>query len=175
MKGYPSAVAATLLTLCLSAWPASACEAPAEESAAAQATVFGFLQRFGAGDFDGLLELLGEDFVLHQAPSLPYAGRWEGHAGWLDFLPRFLGTWADLQIELIDARTCGDTVYLQLDFAATARVSGTRVSMRLLEVYRVRDGRIRELVPYYWDAHAIREAAGGAVDDAATGEGPAED
>ncbi|TVQ44776.1 MAG: nuclear transport factor 2 family protein [Gammaproteobacteria bacterium] len=170
MKTYPSAVAATLLTLVLSGVPAWACDAPAEESAAAQATVFGFLQRFGAGDFDGLLELLSEDFVLRQAPSLPYAGRWEGHAGWTDFLPRFLGTWEDLQIELTDARACGDTVYLELDFAATARASGTRVSMRLVEIYRVRDGRIQELVPYYWDAHAIREAAGGPV-----GHGPAED
>lgn len=156
-----------VLTLLLAAGPAGACDAPAEESAAAQATVFEFLQRFGAGDFDGLLELLSEDFVLRQAPSLPYAGHWEGHAGWVEFLPRFLGTWEDLEIDLTGARACGSTVYLELDFAATARVSGKRVAMPLLEVYRVREDRIYELVPFYWDTHAIREAAGATSEDSA--------
>ncbi len=150
------------LSISISAQSSLACDAPEEQTAATREAVMAFLDAFRSGDQDAVAATLADDFLLDQAEGLPYGGRYEGADGWHDFVAQFLAAWEDMNIDVRRIDACGDTLYMQVDFIATSTVTGTTLGMPLLEVYRVRDGRIAALRPYYHDVHEVRRVAGAA-------------
>jgi ketosteroid isomerase-like protein len=52
-----------------------------------------FEHAFVRGDMDEVLSLLHEDIVVHEAPSLPYAGDHHGHDGFLALAAAFNRVW----------------------------------------------------------------------------------
>jgi len=150
------------LAFCAGAHPSLACDAPDEQTAATREAVTAFLDAFRSGDQDAVAATLADDFLLDQAEGLPYGGRYEGPDGWHDFVTQFLAAWDDMNIDVRRIDACGDTLYMQVDFIATSTVTGTTLGMPLLEVYRVHDGRIAALRPFYHDVHEVRRVTGAA-------------
>ena len=77
----------------------------------ALAVVKRFEELFMDGDRPAALEVIGEDQVTHEAPSLPYAGDWRGHEGWLALAQAFTDTWEPLgEIDCTYSELGEDTV-----------------------------------------------------------------
>jgi len=113
-----------------------------------------------AGDMAGVTGSYAPDIVIEEAASLPFGGVYRGLEGFSAFLQAFTGCWehftnADLQI--LDA---GETVVGMSRLQARSK-SGVEVDVPLAEFFRVRDGKIVELRPFYFDGDAIIQAIRG--------------
>lgn len=115
----------------------------------------------GAGDWAACEALLSPDLVINEAEGLPYAGTYRGR----DALRRLHGIvmahWQDPEIEF-HAMTAGDGHVVSLvTFHLTSRATGKRAAMPLAETFRIEQGRVTEIRPFYFDPAAI-----GALDHA---------
>lgn len=109
----------------------------------------------GAGDWAACEALLSPDLVIHEADGLPYAGTYCGR----DALQRLHGIvmahWQDPEIEF-HAMTAGDGHVVSLvTFHLTSRATGRRVGMPLAEMFRIEQGLVAEIRPFYFDPAAV--------------------
>jgi ketosteroid isomerase-like protein len=121
-----------------------------------------FEHAFVRGDMDEVLSLLHEDIVVHEAPSLPYAGDHRGHDGFLKLAEAFNRVWemtSPLDLTVLDAGETAVVVLVRYD--VIARATGNALTLDHVEIYTVRDGKITDLDVYYRDTAAIVEATGG--------------
>jgi ketosteroid isomerase-like protein len=121
-----------------------------------------FEHAFVRGDMDEVLSLLHEDIVVHEAPSLPYAGDHRGHDGFLKLAEAFNRVWemtSPLDLTVLDAGETAVVVLVRYD--VVARATGNALTLDHVEIYTVRDGKITDLDVYYRDTAAIVEATGG--------------
>lgn len=119
-----------------------------------------------AGRWDDLADVLAEDFVIVEPDSLPYGGEHRGLDGYvklmheirklfeLEFEPRSL--------HALDERT----VVLHMNVTFTARHSGRAVTLPVLELLEVENGRVKRSEVYLSDTAALHQTLGC---DAATG------
>ncbi len=112
----------------------------------------------GGGSFDVLAPFFHPDVVLHQAEGLPYGGTWQGHDGIARFFVAMSETWSRFDIGEQDFVVEGDTVVVYTQVHATARATGRELRFPILQRITVREGRISEVRPFYWDTAAVAAA-----------------
>jgi len=113
------------------------------------------------GGFEQILELLDENVAFRPTSVLPHGGDWIGHDGFMKMGEAFSKAWDlvdGVNFEYLDGG--GDKVVILASFTITSRETGRSVPVRMVEIVTVRDGKITELVPYYYDTIPIVEAAG---------------
>lgn len=106
-------------------------------------------------DLEGLLAVAADDIVLEEASSLPYAGVYRGHTGWQDFGAAFTAVWQDPVITVDSIADAGDYVVGLARLSAKSRRTGKSIEMPLAEFFWVADGKIKRLLPFYWDTAAV--------------------
>ncbi|MFI6504808.1 nuclear transport factor 2 family protein [Nonomuraea typhae] len=117
---------------------------------------------YGTADYAPVAELLDPEVVLHQAPGLPFTGTgaWRGHDGMERFLAAFSATWSSM--EFLEQEHWGDaaTVVVRNRVRFRSRATGEEVETLIVQLVTVRDGRMLECRPFYWDPQAITAACG---------------
>ncbi len=102
--------------------------------------------------------LMHPAFVVHEAAGLPYAGEYRGLAGWQKLFSTVTGIWRDVSIKTEMYMGADDAE----DFAILMILSGKSpdgredFQTRILEHWRLQDGKVIEVWPHYWDTHAMR-------------------
>jgi ketosteroid isomerase-like protein len=105
--------------------------------------------------------MLAPDVVFRVAESLPYGGVFVGVDGFLAMGERFGQTWEILDGGRFHHVDAGDgLVIASVDPTFRSCATGRTVSFQMVEFITVRDGRISELVPYYFDLVPLLEAIG---------------
>jgi uncharacterized protein len=115
----------------------------------------------GGQNFDEVAEVVHPDFVLRQAPSLPFGGEWHGHEGLQRFLDTFVTLWESLDV--VDPQVHevgGGTVITLVTMHARSRATGRTLRTPICQVMRFEDGLLREVRPFYWDTAATNEVLG---------------
>ncbi|WP_242889418.1 nuclear transport factor 2 family protein [Actinomadura litoris] len=117
---------------------------------------------YGKADYGPAAACLDPEVVLHQAPGLPFTGTgtWRGRDGLERFLARFSEVWESMEFLEQEHWGEGDTVLVRNQVRFRARATGREVETLILQQIRVRDGRMLECRPFYWDQAAIVEACG---------------
>ncbi len=119
------------------------------------------IERFSAlvmaGDRENAAALVHPEFVLTEAEGLPYGGKWHGFDGLLSLLGVMAETWADLAIETrsLIGEPEGTEFGLLMQIAGKSTVTGKTFSTTAFEHWVVRDGKIAEISPHYWDTQAL--------------------
>jgi uncharacterized protein len=115
----------------------------------------------GAGSLDEVLELLDEDVAFRPSESVPgHGGQWVGHEGFLQMCRAYGEVWEtpkDFRYEVLDGG--GDTVVILASFIRTSRRTGRSIPIRMVEIVTVHEGKITELVPYFYDTVPMTEVA----------------
>ncbi|MEU0569295.1 nuclear transport factor 2 family protein [Nonomuraea sp. NPDC005983] len=115
---------------------------------------------FGKASYEPVAALLDPEVVLHQAPGLPFTGTgvWRGHEEMERFLAVFSEVWEAM--EFLEQQHWGDTntVIVRNRVRFRARATGKQVDALIMQLITVRDGRMLECRPFYWDPQAIAEA-----------------
>lgn len=115
-----------------------------------------FLSAMSAGDFAATSDMIDRDFVVQEAAGLPYAGTYRGIDGWRELSKAVLKTWADFKIRPLELLGETDnTLVVRFALSGRSRRTGTSFETTVLELWRFRDGRLCEIVPYYWDTHHL--------------------
>ncbi|GAA4554427.1 nuclear transport factor 2 family protein [Pseudonocardia xishanensis] len=117
-----------------------------------------FLGYYRADDHDGLRSITAPDAVWREAESLPYRGEWHGADGFID-LVREINTPMVFEVESHTMHEAGEVVTLELTGVFVSRATGRRLSMPIIELYRVRGGLVYGADIYYFDTAALNELA----------------
>ncbi|XVQ15705.1 nuclear transport factor 2 family protein [Spirillospora sp. CA-255316] len=117
--------------------------------------------------YDQVAAYLDPEMVLHQAPGLPFTGTgtWRGRDGMERFLALFSELWESM--EFLDQEHWGDddTVVVRNRVRFRARATGREIETLILQVVTVRDGRMVECRPFYWDPASVAAACAPALQD----------
>ena len=108
--------------------------------------------------FAGIAATLDPECVIYQPASLPYGGEWKGHSGFEEWMKAFSQQWDSLEVTSPDLYPHGDVIVSRSHVYAIAKSSGRKVDWPLLQFFRICDGKILELRPFYWDTAALLSA-----------------
>jgi ketosteroid isomerase-like protein len=121
-----------------------------------------FQDRFSKGDIEYVLSILTDDIVVHEAANLPYPGDHRGKEGMRKLAEAFGKVWERqryLDLEILPAGP--DRVLLLVLFEVIAKPTGIPVTLRIAEVYTIRDGKIADILVHYWDTAEMAAATNG--------------
>jgi uncharacterized protein len=106
-------------------------------------------------DMATIMEILHPDVVLREPASLPNGGIHRGRQNVLDALGYVFETFDMDQLTVADIIVDGELAVGMVNLVFRGREGGCSVA----EVWQVRDARIVEIRPYYWDTAALVSAA----------------
>lgn len=111
------------------------------------------------GDRDAAYaNVMAEDCVLHEADSLPYGGVYHGRALMKDVLRDIVARFDEFEVEIRNYLAGGDEVVVHLHLAGVGRESRKPFAIPVMELWRIRDGKVVELRPFLYDSAAMTEA-----------------
>ena len=87
------------------------------------------LAAYNAGDLEAVLDLLSPDVEIYSPPEYLNPGTFHGHAGFLEWLSRWLDAWDSFRVEAYDFRAAGDDVVASAHQYAKGKGSGVEVEM----------------------------------------------
>lgn len=108
-------------------------------------------------DFAGIAATLDPECVIYQPASLPYGGEWRGHAGFEAWMQAFSRAWTSLEVRDAELFPHEDVIVSRSHVYARARTNGRSIDWPLLQFFRMRNARILELRPFYWDTATLVE------------------
>jgi uncharacterized protein len=109
-----------------------------------------------------ILDILDPEVTFYATPSIPHGGTYVGHDAFFKMGEQFRDLWEigdGVQMEYIDGG--GDRVITLAEWTAISRHTGKSVPVRMIEVLKIRDGKIKELRAFYEDTLPLVEAADG--------------
>jgi ketosteroid isomerase-like protein len=113
---------------------------------------------FNRRDPDALIELVSSDFSFRSEFGAVSGRRYEGRAGYRQYLQEMAETWSAFRIELDDAVTWGDAVVTTYREHGIGRTSGVEIEARGYEVWHFRDGLAVRLDNYASKEQALAAA-----------------
>jgi uncharacterized protein len=122
-----------------------------------EAVVRRFLALSQAGDRAGASALLHSEVRVIEADSLPYGGLHTGPDGFHALVKRVFRNWDEVHVEVDRFITTGDTVIGLARFQGRSKRTGIPFNMPMAEVWRVVDGLIVEVQPFYFDTKQLVE------------------
>ncbi|HVJ09465.1 MAG TPA: nuclear transport factor 2 family protein [Acidisarcina sp.] len=111
-----------------------------------------------ARDFSEIAVTLDPECVIYQPASLPYGGEWRGHSGFEAWMKAFAQQWSSLEVKDAELYPNGDVIVSKSHVYAVAKTTGHAVDWPLLQFFRMRQKKIIELRPFYWDTAALLAA-----------------
>jgi ketosteroid isomerase-like protein len=102
----------------------------------------------GVGDFDLAETMLTDDFVVTEANSLPMAGTYSGRGALRELYTKVMGMMDVAALNRVETTTGGDYAVTVLSFEFQ---DASLVPAHICERFRFRDGKVCEIVPYYYD------------------------
>ena len=113
----------------------------------------------GDADFDGLRQTLASDVVLHQSPDLPFGGEYVGHEGYERWAQAMSAIFDKLEVSEREFFEQGEKVIVLCRFATRSRVNGTTQDFPMAQAVTVRNGKIVDFRPFYWNVPAYVAAS----------------
>jgi ketosteroid isomerase-like protein len=101
------------------------------------------------------LELFDENMTVLEPVSLPHGGRHHGVKEYRELQERMRALW-EQRIESTDYWQCGeDRVALRIVIAWTARATGKRIVLPMIDLMKFRHGKIVEVEVFLQDTKAL--------------------
>ena len=116
-----------------------------------------------AAGFDAMRATLAADVVLHQSPDLPFGGEYVGPDRYRDWAEAMRAIFDQVDVRDAEFFERGDAVVVVCRLVTRSRATGRTMEQPMAQVVRVRDWRITEFRPFYWNvpAYAAAAATGG--------------
>ncbi|WP_232374708.1 nuclear transport factor 2 family protein [Mycolicibacterium mengxianglii] len=108
--------------------------------------------------FDEMGATLDPDVALHQSPDLPWGGEWTGYQGFKDWSIEMSRHWDALEVKEPVFFERGDQVIVLCRLVTRSRLTGEILDYPMTQVVTVRNGRITEFQPFYWNVPHYRQA-----------------
>jgi ketosteroid isomerase-like protein len=122
-----------------------------------------FLGAAQQGDMATVASLLHPQAQVIEADSLPFGGVVTGFEGFTSLVRRVFTTFANTAVTIDETIAEGDTVVVLATMSGQSKASGEAFSMPIAEIWRVQDGLVTEIRPFYYDTQRINSLAAGAA------------
>lgn len=119
--------------------------------------VLAFLDASVRGDEEAMRDLLHPDVRVVEADSLPYGGVSKGPDGFIELIGRVFKTWENTEVTVQQVLGDQDTVVLLAEMTGRGRANGRAFRMPIAEVWRLDNGKIKEVQPYYFDTKILHD------------------
>lgn len=116
-----------------------------------------------SGQIEEMKKLLDPSVRVVEAASLPYGGTFEGIDGLMQVLGTVFEVWKDCKVDIRDIVGDGEWVVGLTVMSGASTATGQSFAMDLAEVFRVRNGRIVEIQPFYFDTKRLHDLHHGAA------------
>jgi ketosteroid isomerase-like protein len=122
------------------------------------------IEAFNRGDVDAVLAAASEDIEVYTSRDMANAGRFRGHAGFLDWLTQWLEAWDEFTVVLLDVETIDDRHVLAIARqAGRGALSGIEIDMEVAQLFEIdRDGQIVRFQLHQHREDALAEVRSGA-------------
>jgi ketosteroid isomerase-like protein len=100
------------------------------------------IERWNAGDVDGVLDLYTEDATMHSGPDWPEQAVWRGHQGIRRNIEEWRGVWESSRVELQALERHGDRLVASGAWQTRGRASGVGGEMPFVILVTLRNGKI---------------------------------
>jgi ketosteroid isomerase-like protein len=117
-------------------------------------------EAFGAGDLEGVVKNYAPDCMTRDAISLPYGGVYTGPQEALAKVRKMMEVWKDIDVRLDTMTSGGGYVIAYGSWTATGTKTNLRVTVPLLEVWRLEGGKVVFVEPVYADTFLVNKALG---------------
>ena len=111
-------------------------------------------------DWEGFYADVTDKTEFHEAPSLPYAGVYRGRADIERGVKLMFGAWDDFTSNFLQFGAGGDLVFVHVIISGIGRKTGKSFSMPVIELWRLKDGKVTEIRPFYYDTARAVECFG---------------
>ncbi len=125
----------------------------------AEANYMKAFQENGVANFDEMRETLAPDVVLHQSPDLPFGGDYVGYDGYERWAVTMGSIFDKLEVTEREFFERADKVMVVCRFITRSRINGSVQDLPMVQVVTVRNGKIVDFRPFYWNAPAYVAAA----------------
>jgi ketosteroid isomerase-like protein len=109
------------------------------------------LAKAASGEWSGAEPYMHSDFAVIEAPSTPYGGEYRGFGGFPAILQKLNEAWGKDFSFTIDDVVADDRRVFMIE-TLRGKLGGTYVEMFLNEMWELEEGKVRRVVPYYFDA-----------------------
>ena len=106
-----------------------------------------------AGDFDKVEAYLTDDFLVEEASSLPFAGKYTGKSALRELFPVMMETLGVTGLN----RECVMVGERSVSAVVTLNV-GEEEPIEMLEVFHFKGDKVCEIRPYYFDINKVNAA-----------------
>jgi ketosteroid isomerase-like protein len=117
-----------------------------------------FMATARTGDVAALRSLFHPEFRIVEADGLPYGGTRHGVEGLLGLVHEVFSTWKDCSVQVQQLVAEDDCVIVLAEMTGVGRADPTPFCVPIAELYRIRDGRIVEIRPFYFDTKRLHDA-----------------
>ena len=107
------------------------------------------------GRWDIVRPLVADDIVLHVPETLPWGGDQHGWQGYQDALLTMGKFFSELDFSQFSFSPIEDKVIIRTHLKGRVAATAKPVSMPLLEVWRVRNGKVCDIVAYFFDTKTL--------------------
>lgn len=125
--------------------------------------------RDGKADFTVIATVLHPEVVLHQSPDLPFGGQYLGHSGYEEWAIAMSALFDKLEVYDQDFYERRDVVIATCMFKTRSRQNKSQQDLPMVQVVRMKDDKIVEFRPFYWNVPEYVAAAGSKVSSLALG------
>jgi ketosteroid isomerase-like protein len=102
----------------------------------------------GKGDWSAAESMLTEDFFVTEVDTLPFGGVYRGRGALHDLFMQVIPAVGVTDLKVQQMTAGGDTVVVLLELVLGGP---PEVRVPLAEVFHLRDGKVCEIKPYYFD------------------------
>lgn len=110
-----------------------------------------------SGDREGFYDLFSDNCEVIQPPSLPFGGVYRGKEAIRFAFTRVLECWDQVETHKLKFFASGEDVVVHMVAGGVGPDSGKSFWMEILELWRIRDGRIVEMRPFFFDTARLAE------------------
>ena len=113
----------------------------------------------GAASFEEMRKTLSPAVTLHQSPDLPFGGDYAGHDGYENWAKKMSAMFDRLEVQDQEFFEKDDKVVVTCRLVTRSRVNGSMQDYPMVQVVTVRDGKIIDFRPFYWNVPEYVAAA----------------
>ena len=111
------------------------------------------------GRWDIVRQYVADDMVMHVPPGLPYGGDYKGWEGYQRCFKEMGTFFTELKGGNPEFASVGNKVIVMTTMSGRIAKNGKPISFALATIWEVKDGKVVDIVPFYYDTKAISDLA----------------
>lgn len=107
------------------------------------------------GRWDIVRQYIADDLVMHVPPGLPFGGDYRGWDGYLQVFKELGSYFTGLKSAEAQFAAAGNKVIVMSTLSGQVARTGKPISFPITGIWELRDGKVVDIVPFYYDTKAI--------------------